>query len=355
MSKNNKQRKKRSARGRSKILKWLGIVLLLALAAAGYISYLVFGSNTGDMHRGNYLYIPTGADYSKVKSELEAGGFIRNKSSFDLLAKRANYPSHVHPGKYHIQKGMSNYELIRLLRSGRQTPVKLVVQKLRTKDDFARLVARNLEADSLSMHQLLNDSGFLVNFGLDTATALCGIMPDTYEFYWNSDAETVYKKIFKNYLRFWTEERKGMAAAKALTPEQVVILASIVEEETNQNEEKPIIASVYLNRLKKRMKLQADPTARYAFGDFTIRRVTSVHTAIASPYNTYHSFGLPPGPICTPETNTILAVLNATDTDYLYFCARGDGSGKHLFAKTYQEHLQNARAYHRMLNQSGIR
>ncbi len=347
--------KLRNKGSRSGSRKWLWWSLVILLAVGLYLLFKVFGPNTGSMMQGEYLYIRTGSDFEMVKQVLHEGGFIKDLRSFNVLAQRANYPRHIYPGKYHIRKGMSNYDLIRLLRSGRQIPVRLVINKLRTKDDFVRLVSNHLEADSGTLRQMLGDHAYLSQFGLDTNTALCAILPDTYEFYWNTNADKVFRKIEKNYVRFWTEERKAQAAIQGLSPREVVVLASIVEEETNRAEEQPLIAGVYLNRLKKGMKLQADPTARYAFGDFTIRRITAEHTGIVSPYNTYYAPGLPPGPICTPEAKTIQAVLDAPDTDYLYFCASGDGSGRHLFAVTYREHLENARAYHRVLNEQGIR
>jgi UPF0755 protein len=347
-------RSPRIPKGRRNRKGWIwGVVIFAAIILFGL--FKVFGSNTSVRPEGDYLYLRTGTSYAGALQALRQGGFVKDHLSFDLLARLAGYPAQVHAGRYHITRGMSNYELIRLLRSGRQTPVRLVITKLRTKDDFARFVGRQLEADSAAIRSLLADTGYLSAFGLDTNTALCAIMPDTYEFFWNTDADKVFRKIARNYERFWTEERRAAARAKGLSPEEAVILASIVEEETNHEPEKPLIASVYLNRLKKGMKLQADPTARFAGGDFTIRRITALQTGIVSPYNTYYAMGLPPGPICTPAATTILAVLAAPETRYLYFCARGDGSGAHLFATTYQEHLRNARAYHQMLNRSGVR
>jgi len=240
------------------------------------------------------------------------------------------------------------------LRSGRQTPVKLVINKLRTKKDFIHYVSSNLEADSLVLQQMLNDNVYLSQFGLDSNTAMVAVMPDTYEFWWNTTADKAYRKFEKYYAKFWTAERKSKAQQLGLSPVEVTILASILEEETNYNKEKPLIASVYINRLKHGMKLQADPTAKYAYGDFTLRRITSALTSLASPYNTYFTAGLPPGPICTPSKKSIEAVLNAPATDYLYFCAKEDFSGAHRFAKTYQEHQKNAHLYQEALNNRGI-
>lgn len=332
--------------------KWLryALVLVACLVLAGL--YFLFVPNTGSFANGEYLYIRSGSDYAQVKEALATGGFIRDMKSFDLMAKKANYPANVHPGKYRIARGMGNYSIVRLLRSGRQTPVKLVVGKVRRKADFIRLLSTYLEADSGVLKRMLLDTTYLAQFGLDTSTAMCAIMPDTYEFYWNTTADKAFRKIEKSYARFWTEVQKEKARKLNLSPQEAIILASIVEEETNKTSEKPTIASVYLNRRTKGMKLQADPTAKFAFGDFTLRRITSAQTSLASPYNTYYVAGLPVGPICTPSAASINAVLNASATKYLYFCASGNGG--HLFAATYDEHLKNAALYHKMLNERNI-
>ncbi len=329
--------------------------IVLGVLALGLIAaYFVFGPNTGSRLGGEYLYIRTGWNYAQVKAELERGGYVQNLASFDFLAKRAGYPQRMHPGKYHIRRGMSNYAMVRMLRSGRQTPAQLVVGKLRTKADLIRTVSTHVEADSEKLKSLLSDLGYLAEFGLDTATALCAVMPDTYEFYWNTSADKAFRKIAKGFATFWTDARKASAKAHGLTPVEAVTLASIVEEESNKHDEQPNIASTYLNRLKKGMKLQADPTAKYAAGDFALRRITSAQTSIASPYNTYYVSGLPPGPICTPSAKTIEAVLAAPRTNYLYFCAKEDFSGYHRFAATYEEHLKNAQLYQQALNTRGV-
>ncbi len=343
-----KKAKKRSGR---KAL----IIACIVLALIGLFTvFKVFGPNTGSFTRGEYLFIRTGATYEQVKQTLKDEAFVRDINAFDFLAQQAKYPSKVKPGKYRIKKGMSNYNIIRMLGSGKQTPVKLVINKLRTKQDFIKLIGSNLEADSLVLKQMLHDPVYLAQFGLDTNTAICAVMPDTYEFFWNTSADKAFRKIAKYYTKYWTEDRVSRAKAKGLTPQEAITLASIVDEETNNNPEKPQIASVYLNRLKDGIKLQADPTVKFAVGDFTIRRITSRHTDTASPYNTYYTKGLPPGPICTPSKKSIEAVLNAPATDYIYFCAKEDFSGTHRFAATYAEHLKNASLYQQALNARGI-
>ena len=344
--------KSKQKKSSNKVLKILSVALVVALLMG---LYLFFVPNTGAFSQGEFLYIHTGATYDEVAIELKEKGFVRDINSFHLLAKNAGLKDKIRAGKYQIKKGMSNYSIVRLLRSGRQTPVKLVINKLRTKKDFIRLVSTQLEADSAVLQQIFKDSEFLSQYGLDSNTAMCAIMPNTYEFFWNSSAEKVFKKIAQQYVSFWNNERKQMAQQKGLTAQQAIIVASIVEEESNSKAERPTIASVYLNRLKIGMKLQADPTAKFAFGDFMIKRITGVQTSFQSPYNTYQVAGLPPGPICTPSENSILAVLNAPKNNFLYFCAKEDFSGSHNFAATLQEHSANARKYHNALNARGIK
>lgn len=344
--------RRKSSRRKRKILRIAGILLLLL---AGFLAFKVFGPNTGAFTQGDYVYIRTGSTYGQVKGLLKEEGFVRDITSFDLLARRAGYPNHVRAGKYHIRKGMSNFNIVRLLRSGRQTPVKLVIKKLRTRADFIGLVSSQLEAEPAVLEHIMTDSVFLDQYGLDSNTSMCAIMPDTYEFYWNTDAEKVFRKIARKYTAFWDDNRKQNARRINLSPQEVITLASIVEEESNKHDEKPKIASVYLNRIRRGMRLQADPTARFAYGDFMIKRITSVQTGFLSPYNTYQVNGLPPGPICTPSEKSIDAVLKAENTDYLYFCAREDFSGYHSFAATLKEHNENAKRYHRALNARGIK
>jgi UPF0755 protein len=339
--------KKRKRRAR-----WLLWVLLIAI---GFIAYKTFGPNTGGLKQGSYLYVHTGSGYQTLLKTLRDGDYVADIQSFKLLAELAKLPEHVRPGKYHIAKGMSNFAIIRMLRAGRQTPVKLVVNKLRTKNDFIKLVSQNLEADSTTLYGLLHDTVFLSDYGLDSNTALCAIMPNTYDFYWNTPADKALEKIARSYTEFWTADRKAEARSQGVAPVQAIIIASIVDEETNKNDEKPTIASVYLNRIRKDMRLQADPTVRYAIGDFSIRRITGKMLTYTSPYNTYMNKGLPPGPICTPSAASIDAVLNAPATNYIFFCAKADFSGYHSFAATDAEQLKNAHAYQQALDAKGIR
>ncbi len=332
------------------------IILITLVCIAALAAYRIFGSNVRSASSGNdfYLFIPTGANYDDVKKLLTDGDHLVEPFSFDLLSKMAKYTGHVRPGRYHLTNGMSNYTLIRMLRSGRQEAVKLVINKLRTKKDLAEFVSAQLEASEDSILAILDDTAFLSQYGLDTNTAMCLVVPDTYEFYWNTNARKFFSKVAANYKNYWNETRLQKAAAKNITKEQAIIIASIVEEETNMEADKGNITSVYLNRLHIGMPLQADPTLKFAVGDFTIKRITGELMQVVSPYNTYKNKGLPPGPICIPSKTTIDAVLNAPDTKYLYFCARPDFSGYSVFASNMMEHMVNARAYQKALNERGI-
>lgn len=352
MAKKSKSKKKQQ---KSPWVKRL-IVALCCLAAGTlvYISFRVFGPNTKSFGDNKFFYIHTGSTYSAVLKGLEEQGIVRNRSSFDFVARELGYPNRVKAGKYKITPGMSNFDIVKLLRSGKQTPVTLTINKLRTKKDFIHKICANLEADSLTLLALLNDQVYLRQFNVDTNTVMCAVMPNTYQFYWNTSAEAAFKKLEEGRDEFWTASRKEAARHLGLTINQVTILASIVEEESNKNDEKPLISSVYLNRFRKGMRLQADPTVKFALQDFGLRRIREGHLQFDSPYNTYRYDGLPPGPICTPSVKTLEAVLNTPETDYIYFCAKWDFSGYHAFAANYAEHLKNARAYQAALNARGI-
>ena len=291
------------------------------------------------------LYIPTGSDYQYVKDELASLNVLKSNGAFDRLAKKTHYNEKVHPGRYILTDGMTNQQLINMLRMGHQTPVKVVFNNMRTVEQLAGRISEQIEADSLSIINEINN-----NPDVDATT----FIPNTYEFYWNTDADDFIAKMVAEHNRFWNETRLAKAKEKKLTPRQVSILASIIDKETTKTSEMPRIAGVYLNRLNKRWPLQADPTLVYAMGDYNIRRVLEVHKKIDSPYNTYKYPGLPPGPICIPSIAAIDAVLNAEKHNYFYFCAKDDLSGYHVFAKNITEHNRNADKYRKALNKNKI-
>ncbi len=226
---------------------------------------------------------------------------VTNTAAFNFLADRFNYWQNIKPGKYEIKKGSSLLTIVRLLRNGKQSPVNLIITKLRTKEDFARFTGARFEFDSIAMSRFLNNTDSLKAFNADTSTALWAVLPDTYTFFWNTSPSIVYGKLYSESKKFWNEERVAKAKSLGLLPVQAYALASVVEEETNNNEEKDTIASVYLNRIKTGMPLGADPTIKFALRDFSIKWIHGDMLDVLSPFNTYRNKGLPPGPICTPS------------------------------------------------------
>ncbi len=333
------------------------IVLLLFVLLIGYGFYkkVYLPNVTLQDKKEEFIYIPTGSTFVEVENILNAQHLLQNPASFEWVAEQMKYKAQVKPGKYLIKRNMNNKELVTLLRSGKQVPVKVVFTNIRTTEQLASVVSHQLEADSAAILGLLKNDTFLSKYGFTKSNCLALFIPNTYEFYWNSSAKKFIERMAGEYTRFWNQQRKTKAASMNLTQSQVTILASIVEQETRKNDEKPIIAGVYLNRYRKGWKLEADPTLVFALGDFTIQRVLNIYKEIDSPYNTYLYTGLPPGPICMPSISTIDAVLNYSRHDYMFFCAREDFSGYHSFAKTYSQHLLNAKRFQNELNRRKIR
>lgn len=355
MANQNKKHKKKSRKGLWGLFLIIFAVLLGVGVREGWRYYsMIFGPNVQKQQEKYELIIPTGADLSAIRDSLHQNRIIKDTSSFTWVARQMNYPSHIHPGRYYIKPGMNNRALIKLLRSGAQDPVRVVWNKFRLKNNFVSYISRQLELDSAALMTLLTDEVHLRQYGLNPQNVMVVFIPNSYEFYWNTSASEFFERMRKEYNKFWTDERRQKAQQSSLTPIQATILASIVEEETQIKSERDKIAGVYINRLENGWKLQADPTVKFAVGDFKIRRVLNKHTDTDSPYNTYQNKGLPPGPICTPSINSIQAVLNAADHEYFYFCAKPDFSGEHVFAKTHRQHINNARAFQRALNQRKI-
>ena len=331
----------------------IGILLLLAVVIlAGYGIYRkAMKPNVVTPRQQDFsLYIPTGADFNQVKDSLQANGLVADNKSFEWWANRKGYPDHVKPGRYVIRNGMNNRQLVNMLQGGLQTPVRVSFNNMRDIPMLAGRISEQIEADSVGLVTYLNDAAHLTELGFTRQTVPALFLPDTYEFYWNTDAAQFVVKMKNEYDRFWNEERLSKARAIGLSPIQVSILASIVDKETNKTDEMARIAGVYLNRLRNGWLLQADPTLVFALGDFGIRRVLNVHKEVESPYNTYKYPGLPPGPICIPSLASINSVLNAENHNYYYFCAKDDFSGYHVFARNLTEHNRNAERYQRALN-----
>jgi UPF0755 protein len=352
--------KYRSGRGKKTpfqkfVIYSLLILIGVALVVAFRLYNALFGSNVW-LNDGKeaYVCIPTGADFEKVKAVFYSHGLIVDRTSFEWLAGRKQLVKNFKPGRYKIVQGMSNLSIIRMIGSGRQEPVKLIFNNMRTKDQFAGRIAQQIEADSVELLNKLNDSAYLTKFGLNPQTAVCLFIPNTYEFYWNTSADAFIDKMYKEFNVFWNEKRKAKAQSIGLSIPQVVTLASIVEQETNKNTEKSRIAGVYMNRIKGNWPLQADPTLKFALGDFSIRRILNVHKEIESPYNTYKYAGLPPGPICIPSIASIDATLNYEKHNYFFFCADSDMSGSHVFTANYEQQMLNAEKYRNALNRMQI-
>jgi UPF0755 protein len=352
--------KPKASKARKKVIRRTGaLIVLIIIIVTIIISTRLYNNvvrsnvRTPD-HQPYSIYIHTGATFADVKNMLYSNGLIINKRSFEWVAGRKNYPALVKPGHYILKNGMDNNDLVDLLRSGKQTPVNVTFNNIRKIEDLAGKVSRQIEADSASLMKCWNDRSFLKTTGTTPEKVLMMFIPNTYELWWTTDAYQFTTRMRNEYDRFWNEDRKLKAASARLSTDEVTILASIIEKETNKNDEKPMIAGVYMNRLHKDWPLQADPTVVYAVGDFDMKRVLTVHTQIDSPYNTYKITGLPPGPICMPSVASIDAVLNYKKHDYMFFCAKSDLSGYHVFSRTLAEHNRYAKAYQIELNHMKI-
>ncbi|MFN4234384.1 MAG: endolytic transglycosylase MltG [Bacteroidia bacterium] len=348
---------------KSGLVKIILAVLVLLIAGAAFVAYDFYKKiykpniklSTGQDY--TFIYIPTGANFETVIKLLTDENLLSNRASFEWLAQTKGYVNNVKPGRYRIKRNMSNNELINHLKAGLQEPVQLSLHNIRTKKQLINRVSIKLEASADELNKLLNDDNYLSqNFGLNKHTILTMFIPDIYQFYWNTSAEDFLKRMADEYKKFWTPDRKAKAKALNLSQSEVSILASIVQAEQQlRKDERPIIAGLYLNRLRMGMRLESDPTLVFAHGDFSIKRVYNIHKEIESPYNTYKYAGLPPGPILIPEINSIDAVLNAAKHNYLFMCAKEDFSGYHNFARTLDEHNINAARYRKELNRRGIK
>ncbi|WP_028787721.1 endolytic transglycosylase MltG [Terrimonas ferruginea] len=326
-----------------RIRKILLLLLLLVLLIGGFAAYKIIGPATRKPADG-FLYIPTGSSMADVKRLLVEQKVVSSTYWFSLTARAVGY-DRVKPGKYAVPSGTSMLTLVRKLNNGRQSPVEFVITKLRTKESLAGKVGRQFECDSLAFINFLNSPDSLSRFNLDTNTVMAAVMPYNYELKWTTTPGHIMEQFEAAYKRFWTDERKAKATDQGLSPMQVMILASIVEEESNDAEDRLKIASTYINRYKKGMLLQADPTVKFALKDFALRRILFGHLKAVSPYNTYLNKGLPPGPICTPSQQAIESVLNAPKTEYIYFVASAKFDGSHIFTTNYEDHMKYAREF----------
>jgi len=330
------------------------IILIIGIGFTGLNYYLkYFSPNVTNTQE--FLFIHTGADFNDVYKTIKDKGMVKDTASFLSAAQNMNYVTRVKPGRYHLRDGMSNRRLINMLASGTQEPVTLSFLNIRLKEDFAGFVSKHIEPDSVSILRLLDSASYVKQYGFTTDNVYTMFMPNSYQMYWNTTPDKFFKRMYANYQKFWTPERKQKATAINLTPVEVSVLASIVDAEALHDDEMPAIAGLYLNRLKKGMKLEADPTVIFAENDFTIKRVLTRYLSINSPYNTYLHTGLPPGPIMMPSVAAVNSVLDYQKSDYIYMCAKADFSGYHAFATNVADHLVNAHKFQEALNERNIK
>ncbi|GAB3572696.1 endolytic transglycosylase MltG [Spirosoma luteolum] len=300
------------------------------------------------------LLIPRGSTFESVMDTLKAHKVVDDEMSFRFLAKLMKYPEHVKEGRYEIEPKTGNRAALVKLRNGSQDALPVTFNSMRQKSDLIQRLGSKFEFGPAALGKLLNDPATCERFGFDTTTIVCLFLPNTYEFFWTVKPEAFLERMGTEYKKFWTPDRQAKAKALGLTQTQVQVLASIVAAETNKRDEQPRVAGVYLNRLQRSIKLEADPTVIFALRDFTIRRLLNKQLTVDSPYNTYRYAGLPPGPINLPAPATIDAVLNAEKHDYLYFVVDARFNGYHTFSKTLSEHLANARLYQQALTKMKI-
>ena len=328
------------------------IVCVLGILAIGY--YYFVGSFS-KLDTTEYVYIDDNDNLDSVFVKLEPIASDHGLMAFKMMSRHGGYCDNIRSGRYAIAPGQSTIRVFRNLKNGHQEPVRLTIPECRTMDRLAGFLSKKLMMDSVAVAILFSDSSFCAQQGYDTATIACLFIPNTYEVYWNISIENLMKRMKKENDNFWNTQRTIKAESLGLTKEQVCTIASIIDEETANNAEKPMIAGMYINRLNAGMPLQADPTIKFALKDFALKRIYHNMLQFNSPYNTYKNTGLPPGPIKIASVAGIDAVLNRTAHDYLYMCAKEDFSGTHNFAKTYQEHLKNAAKYSQALNEKGIK
>jgi len=336
---------------RKNILLWSLAGVLVVVIAAGVTVRWQFYGNAVTEERD--LYVSGRAEYAQMVDSLLPR--IRHHRAFGAYARRIDLERTFKPGHYVLRPGMSVIEVARMLKLGTQTPVRVTINNVRIPAQLAQKLARQIDADSAAVMQALTSKTLAAEVGFDSVTLFSMFVPDSYEFYWTVTPEEFVKRMKREYDRFWTPERDAKRKRSGLSRLEVMTLASIVYEETRKTDEMPRIAGVYVNRLRKGIPLQADPTVKYAMQDFGLRRILYKHLKYPSPYNIYINKGLPPSPICMPGKNAIDAVLDFEKHEYIFFCARPTFDGYHNFARTLSEHNANARAYSAELNRRKIK
>ncbi len=338
-----------------RIGKYVIVFFAIALVVVAIRAYRLYQYAFSDNVKISYvLIIPDNFTYRQLVDTLTGNDVLYSIKAFNWVSKKKNYRNSIKPGRYELKKGMNTNQIVNKLRSGLQDPVNVTFNNCRFKEDLAGKVSKYIQADSLSILHLFYDEEQIKEYGFTAENYRAMFIPNTYEFYWTTTAKEFADRMKKEFDRFWNDERRKKAEAINLSPVEVTTLASIVQSESTMKEELGTIAGLYINRLKRGIPLQADPTVKYAVGDFSLKRILNVHLEINSPYNTYKFSGLPPGPINFPETATIDAVLNYEKHNYLYMCAKEDFSGYHNFSRTLAEHNRNAEKYRAALNANKI-
>lgn len=341
--------------GKRNIIIGIIVFLVILLAGTAFWGYRLAWAPNFRPKETMYIYIGRDKSFDDLCRQLTDFAVCVRIGTFKQLAGVLKYPGNMRTGRYAVEPGMNNLDLLNDLRRGHQVATRLTFNNIRFKDDLAERLDEQLMLDKDEIFSLLNDSAYCDSLGFTTETINAMFIPNTYEVYWNIPAEKLMQRMKREYKEFWTDKRLEKAKAIGLTPVQVGILASIVEEETAATDEYPIVAGLYLNRLHRGILLQADPTVKFAVGDFTLQRILFEHLEIDSPYNTYKYAGLPPGPLRIPTIKGMDSVLNYMKHNYLYMCAKEDFSGRHNFAATLAEHNRNANRYRAELNRRNIR
>jgi UPF0755 protein len=325
------------------------VVSTLTISFTFYGYQIVFTPNVLVDQDDKLLIVHSGESYRDVQIRL-GEGYVGDMVSFSFLARLMGYDKEIRPGRYYLRRDMTNIQAIKSLKSGNQEKVKITFNNIRVRKELAEKITKNIGLKPEEFDDALDDFISKNQYGFNKNNIMTMFIPNTYEVYFNINPEDLVERMHREYDLFWNDSRKAEAAATGLTPIEVSILASIVQAETIKEDEAPIIAGLYLNRLKKGIALQADPTLKFALGDFTIKRVLNTHKEIDSPYNTYKYPGLPPGPINVPEIAMIDAVLHYQQHNYYYMCAKEDFSGYHNFTNSLAEHNENARRYQKALD-----
>jgi len=325
------------------------VVSVLGISFSFYAYQVVYTPNILVDQENRILIVKEGQTFKDVQKELHDGKFVQDLISFSFLAKIMDYDEQIKPGRYMLKENMSNLRAIQLLKSGAQDPVSITFNNVRLIPELAEKITRNLGMTPQEFEAAVVQFAMSNSYGLNKDNVLAMFIPNTYKVYYNIVPEALVKRMYQEYEKFWTDERKEKAKKIGLTLTEVSVLASVVQAESVREDEAPTIAGLYMNRLKQGIPLQADPTLVFAVGDFTLKRILNVHKEIDSPYNTYKYAGLPPGPINMPEISSLEAVLNFKPSDYLYMCAKEDFSGRHNFTSDYNEHMNNAIRYQKAL------